>query len=260
MTVMLWVKMPTEWISHGLLRSSFSGPKVGEDIAALKIYLVLCLLSKEVQRPVPSPSYLKITGNVKMTGVLECSATYDQLTEMCSLSRSLVSRGLTKLREMGLINVEGGYRSKKYRLSGSVERRWCKLPKRALVHNEERIPMLSDFFNRYNYERNALKLYFYILASRTNSKRHVDLSRGVISKKTGVSLLDIDGALGFLQSIGFIAKIESRGYLARSQKISEENKLHRYWVTGNEALYYRTFTYSDDLEDEDEGEDFSIPY
>ncbi|HDU8600793.1 TPA: hypothetical protein RG678_004703, partial [Vibrio alginolyticus] len=77
-------------------------------------------------------------------------------------------------------------------------------------------------------------------------------------KKTGVPLLDIDGALGFLQSIGFIAKIESRGYLARSQKISEENKLHRYWVTGNEALYYRTFTYSDDLEDEDE--DFSIPY
>ncbi|ELU1680199.1 hypothetical protein SBP32_004272, partial [Vibrio parahaemolyticus] len=71
-------------------------------------------------------------------------------------------------------------------------------------------------------------------------------------KKTGIPILDIDGALGFLQSIGLMSKIEFRGYLARSLRLSEENKMHRYWVTGNEALYYKTFIYKDELKNEDE--------
>ncbi|MGV1721712.1 hypothetical protein ACT4MC_24435 (plasmid) [Vibrio furnissii] len=246
MTVMLWVKMPSDWIRNDVLKESFSGSnKVSEDIAALKLYLVICLLAKEVKRPFPHSDFLGL-GKPMTRTVLECAATYDVFSEMCSLSRSLVCRGLSKLKKTRLIDVEGGRRTKRYIVLGSPERFWCKLPKRALVHNEETIPMFLQFLNRYQYERSALKIYMYILASRTNSKQHVDLSRRVISKKTGVPMLQIDGALGFLQSVGLMAKVEKKSFLLSSDEAVDENRIHRYWVTGHEGLYYRTIKFDAD--------------
>lgn len=248
MTTMLWVKMPSEWVSLGLLKKDFSGNNnVGEDIAALKIFLVICLLAKEVSRPTKAPPLsLPDTRKQFHRNVLECSATYDKFTEMCSLSRSLVSKGLKKLESVNLIEIEGGRRSKKYRVIGSPDRRWCKLPKRSIVHNEETIPMFLEFLNRYQHERNALKIYIYILASRTNSKNYVDLSRGIISEKTGVPVLKVDGALGFLQSIGMMEKVEKMDFLLRSNEALSEDRVHRYWVTGHEALNYKSIKYVGD--------------
>lgn len=232
MTLMLWSKMPSDWISKGVLRESFSGGKgVSDDIAALKLFIVLCLLAKQVNR----------SSGMSVHDVLEVKATYDQLTEMCSLSRSLVSRGLKKLHATGLLS-SSGVRTKTYTFTQGIYRGWCKLPKRALVKNEEEISAMKAFLNRYSHERDALKCFLYILASRSNSKTYVDLSRGRIAKKTGVSLDAIDGAIGFLQSTSLISKVEDKGYLANSIRRDLSERLHRYWVIGSSSLNYKTYS------------------
>lgn len=232
MTLMLWSKMPSKWISEGTLKESFSsGKNISDDIAALKLFIVLCHLGKQVNRASDSSIH----------DILEVRATYDQLTNMCSLSRSLVSRGLKKLHITGLLSSTG-VRTKTYTFTQGICRRWCKLPKRALVKNEEEIPAMKAFLNRYSHERDALKCFLYILASRTNSKTYVDLSRGTISKKTGVNLDAIDGAIGFLQSTSLISKVEDKGFLANSISYDASNRLHRYWVIGSSSLNYKTYS------------------
>ncbi|EII3000637.1 hypothetical protein NMR92_003500 [Vibrio cholerae] len=232
MTLMLWSKMPSKWIAEGILRESFSGGRsVSDDIAALKLFIVLCLLAKQVNR----------SSGSSVDDVLEIRATYDQLTDMCSLSRSLVSRGLKKLRITGLLS-SAGVRTKTYTFTQGVYRGWCKLPKRALVRNEEEIPAMKAFLNRYSHERDALKCFLYILASRSNSRTYVDLSRGTIAQKTGVSLDAIDGAIGFLQSTSLISKVEDKGFLANSIRRDLSERLHRYWVIGSSSLNYKTYS------------------
>ncbi|MFH0257920.1 hypothetical protein ACGRL8_13050 [Vibrio rumoiensis] len=236
MTLMLWAKMPTKWISEGALKNSFSGGRcVSDDIAALKLFIVLCLNSKQVNR----------TSTSSVDDVLEVRLTYDQLTEMCFLSRSLVSRGLKKLHKFEILSSTG-VRTKTYTFNQSIYRGWCKLPKRALVKNEEYIPSMKGFINRYAHERDALKCFLYILASRSNSKSYVDLSRGIIAKKTGVKLDAIDGAIGFLQSVSLISKVEDRGYLVNSLGHNIADRLHRYWVIGSSSLNYKTYSVESD--------------
>lgn len=236
MTMMLWSKMPSKWISEGKMREHFtSGNQISDDIAALKIFIVLCFFAKQVNR----------SNNSSINDVFEAKATYDQLTEMCSLSRALVCRGLKKLDKAGVLKSTG-VRSKIYTFEGGAFQGWCKLPKRAIVKNEERIPAMAAFHNRYSHERNALKLFLYILTSRSNSKRYVDLSRGTIAKQTGIPLDEIDGALGFLRSISLVSKVEDRGFLASAIRREHEYRLHRYWVAGSESLNYKTYSVESD--------------
>ncbi|EHZ2746147.1 hypothetical protein K5N70_003766 [Vibrio vulnificus] len=232
MTLMLWSKMPSRWISEGKMREHFSsGNKVSDDIAALKVFIVLCFFAKQVNRD----------NGYRSTDVFEAKATYDQLTEMCSLSRALVSRGLKKLKLVGLLKSTG-VRNKTYTFEGGAYKGWCKLPKRAIVKNEEKIPSLAAIHNRYTHERNALKLFLYLLASRSNRNTFVDLCRGTIAKQTGIPLDEIDGALGFLRSISLVSKVEDKGFLANSIHRVQEERLHRYWVVGSESLNYKTYS------------------
>ncbi|PSU67282.1 hypothetical protein C9J22_19925 [Photobacterium phosphoreum] len=243
MTILLWSKMPSKWIAESGLKLHFSSNnKVSDDIAALKIFIVLCYLSKEVNR----------SGSEKKNNVFEAKVTYDQFTVLCSLSRALVSRGLKKLKSSNLLEVSG-VRTKTYTLKNSAYSGWGKLPKRALVHNDEKIPVMAVFLNRNLNERNALKLFLYIIASRSNSKRYVDLSRGIIMEKTGIELNDIDAALGILCSSSLITNVEDKGYkvhLSRQNRITnlqdKKERLHRYWVIGNETLNYKTVIFDSD--------------
>lgn len=62
------------------------------------------------------------------------------------------------------------------------------------------------FKQLYKHERDVLKLFLYLLAVRTNNQQYVDLSRGIISIRTGSEL---DNALGFLTVIGLLKNIKS---------------------------------------------------
>lgn len=246
MSDLLWVRMPSEWIAKGLLATHLSTHKsVSTDIAALKVYICLCLFSTVVKR-----EYILASLNPSFTtkssiyiDQIESCMTYDQLCDSAVLSRVLVSRGLDKLEALKLIKKEGTTRKKRYVINGNVSRRWCKLPRKALIKSDTVVSSFTSFTQRYEHERDALKLFLYFLSVRTNSKRYVDVSRGVMSKKTGINLMDLDGCLGFLRSVGLLEDIKSKGYLklpSTADATAEQDRLHRYWVVGNRSLNFKT--------------------
>lgn len=237
MSGLLWVKMPTAWISNKQLATHFSSNEISTDIAALKVYICLCLHSKEVSKS----SYSTFCLTEIFSDRFESCMTYDHLTESASLSRVLVSRGIKKLVALDLIKQEGTTRKKVYVLVGQTRRGWCKVPRKALIKKDSIVSAFTSFTQRYSHERDALKLFLYLLSIRTNSKRFVEVSLGTIQNKTSIRLNDIDGALGFLMSIGLLEKKESRGYLKfeKQNLCNESNKLHKYWLAGNQVLNLR---------------------
>ncbi len=239
MSDLLWVKMPSGWISNNKLRRHFSSPSgISTDIAALKIYMCLCLNSDTIQRK----QYSEFSMSEIIDDRFESCMTYDQLGEMASLSRVLISRGITKLKETGLITDEGTTRKKCYVLTGNPRRGWCKMPRKDILKKDGIVSAFTSFTQRYPHERDALKIFLYLLSIRQNSKRYIAVSRGAITEATGVGLASIDGALGFLRSIGLLEKIESKGYIKRKSELlpNEQQRLHRYFVTGCKTLNLRS--------------------
>jgi len=254
MSELLWVKMPSKWISNKVLADRFSSNNISTEIAALKLYIGLCLFSNVVTR-----TKIRVTVDNRYFDVdqtprfdypdlvkqAESTLTYDQLGDSCSLSRSLIKRGLDKLKQESLIRKEGTTRKKVYVLEGGIARGWCKLPKKELLKKDIEISAFKAFTQRYEHERDALKIFLYILSIRSNSKRFVDVSRGKISEVTGVKLGDIYGALGFLRSIGLLDDVKSRGHLKSAVdtcSFCESTRLHRYWVSGCASLNLRRVT------------------
>ncbi len=246
MSGLLWVKMPSKWINDGALLEHFSSKNISTEIAALKIYVCLCLSAKVVTHS----EYSSFLGQETYLDRFESRATYNQLMDSVSLSRVLISRGLKKLVSSKLMHIDGSTRKKIYVLTGMPNRSWCKLPRKDLIKKNETISAFTSFTHRYTFERDALKLFLYFLSIRTNSKRYVEVSRGQIYTKTGVKIDQIDGVLGFLRSVGLLEKIESKGY-KKTQKPNEPiefQKLHRYWVAGNSSLNIkRVLIQSDDV-------------
>jgi len=244
MSSLLWVKMPSHWITAGGLNINFTSKHISEDIAALKIYICLCLFSDIIQRKKAAPmqsDILALKAPERTKEQFETSLTYDQISESTSLSRLMVSNGLKKLIKSNLIEKQGTTRKITYVIIGLTYRSWCKLPKKELIKKGIIISAFSSFKQRYKHERDALKLFLYFIAVRTNNKQYVDLSRGIISLKTGVPISELDGALSFLTGIGLLKNIKSLGYLARPRSLSltEEDRLHRYYVVGCEYLNLR---------------------
>ena len=242
MVDLLWVKMPSTWVSSGCLSQHFSSRReVSTDIAALKIFLYLCLFSQPVKRKkqfsiaVWLPERV-VQNNTAIITQAEASITYDAISSGCALSRKLVSQGLKKLVEMRLILREGTTRKVTYVIQGSLDSGWAKLPKRGLIKLNQEVDAFQSIKNRYAYERDAIKLFIYLLTVRTNRYHHIDVSRGKISKATGIELLKIDECLSYLSGLGLLERVEYQGYTTGSSFSSEEHKLHRYYVIGSAGL------------------------
>lgn len=242
MVDLIWVKMPSTWVSAGVLRLNFSSKRaVSTDIAALKIFLYLCLFSEPVKRKkqVLASEWLPERIRHNTTTVVtqaEASITYDAISAGCSLSRKMVSEGLKKLISLRLIIKEGTTRKIRYVIQGSLDSGWAKLPKRELIKLNQEVEAFHSIKNRYDYERDAIKLFIYLLTVRTNRYHYIDVSRGKISQATGIELLKIDECLGYLTGLGLIEKVETQGYTTRGTHSIEENKLHRYYVAGSSGL------------------------
>lgn len=239
---MLWVKMPSRWITSGMLRDNFSSnSNTSTDIAALKLYMYLCMFSRPVIRrktPLlamlqPDKPYWHQKDEITLS---EANITYDELTIGCGLSRLLVSRGMKKLIDLKLVSKEGTTRKINYVIQGSLDTGWCKLPKRQLVKIEHQISSFHAIKNRYQHERDAIKVFMYLLTIRTNRFQHVDVSRGKISISTGVDLYHIEESLAFLQGIGLLEQVKSKGYIKNAPDQVDKFRLHRYFVIGSGAL------------------------
>jgi len=229
--------MPSQWMVRegSVLSDEFNSPKnQAVDIAALKIYVGLCLFSHVVKKSIKSE------GGVVHIEQMETMLTYDQMSDRFSLSRSSINQGIKKLRALSLIGVSGTIRKKVYVIYGSVSSGWCKLPKKNLIDRDYKVRAFQEFNQRLSHERNALKIFIYLLAIRGNLKSTIKVSRGKISSSTGVNVEDINGAIKFLSSIELIDDVRFIDYLTSAgyggDYTLEGAALHEYSITGGESL------------------------
>lgn len=89
--MIFWKKMPSLWIGHQI--TAFNDIETSHAIAALKLYITLCLFSVD-----------------RGDGIRVTELTFTELSEKASLSRSLVNNGMKVLYSKNLIkNLSPAY-------------------------------------------------------------------------------------------------------------------------------------------------------
>ncbi|MEQ8953001.1 MAG: hypothetical protein RL120_02635, partial [Gammaproteobacteria bacterium] len=129
--------------------------------------------------------------------------TYDDLEVATGKSRALISAGIKKLAELGLIEVHQYRTQNIYVLSGHMKSPWAKLPKKHLYQNATtgEIEVFTKFFNlRARVELNALKLYLLLLAFRDNKTNVVFITHPSINEYCNIPRNEIRQAISFLIS------------------------------------------------------------
>lgn len=233
--------MPSKWITEGTMKKSFSSRgSISSEIAALKIFPYLCMYTESTQRKLAASSQQPQQANVmKLITRGLARRTYDEIGDDIGLSRKLISAGLRKLEDCSLIVKEGTIRKPVYLLKGNLDFGWAKLPRRDLLKVNNRVEAFIGFKNRYAYERDALKLYLYILAIRNNNLTYSEVSKGKIEEKTGITIERINEAVTFLQGAGLFAKVDDLGFVLNRLLPTERDRLHRYYVVGGQRLATR---------------------
>jgi hypothetical protein len=202
-----WVKSPSGWIinKNGLL--AFDHTAVADHAAAL---MCLAVIAHEAD---------------EATGVAR--VTYDQFEAAVTKSRSIISRGLSVLKERELIHLD--CMRSLYALSAyDPMDGWAKFPCSSLYKGDT-ISFFSDCTLRKRAELDALKLIFLISAFRDNVSNVASISYDKITERAGIPRDRIKPALGLL-AVNGLAYPE----LMPSSK-SEFGVSHGYRLTGIES-------------------------
>ncbi|WP_406549419.1 hypothetical protein ACETRY_16325 [Cronobacter malonaticus] len=187
----------------GLLKN-FKKNQVSQGISALKIFMLICLKSE-----------------IDENGIYSANLTYDQISQICSLSRKLVSDGLRFLKATGAIEVSGD-RKKKYILLNcerndgvrrvarfsSTNGHLCKLPFKGIVDEKNRITAFEAMTNRSVHELNALRLFLYLLMVRSRGFSHSFVTLKKIKTRLSINYQEVMIAIGYLQSLGLVVKVD----------------------------------------------------
>jgi len=212
MRIKPWVKMPSHWILNGSMATDFNWAASGRAsrsaaIAALQIFVGLVTQSEESEED----------GSI----VLVAEGTYTSLIERTGLSRALVASGLSALEDLQLIKIDRAARSNHYQFLGyDPSQRWCKLPTRALYGDSlggKKIIPFGVFQKRSIYELDAMKMYLYFAAIRSNQNEYSQATFETIFKHTGVAEKRIPRANSLLITSKLLAKI-SQGEVKDKKK------------------------------------------
>jgi hypothetical protein len=227
---LFWVKMPSKVFKDDFFKIQMSSSKhITDDIAALKIYMYICLFS-ETENILPS-----VDGDPNPKG-LTSQFTYDVIHKKCNLSRAVISKGIKRLLTLGLVFRFGGVKKIYYviRINGSGGG-WCKLPKKNILDENMCIRPFVAMKNRYRSERDSLKVFIYLLSIRRNNAEEVSVSLGTLSKRTGIAIKDMEEVFLVMASIGFLENIESNGNVRYRVK-NPGNELKIFRVLGSRTL------------------------
>lgn len=186
-------KLPTWWIHNSqtnklvpteisLLQNIFTshGNKIGENIAALKCYLVLI-------------SYIEFkTGKSKVT--------YSKIEDIAGLSRPMICKGLKILQAVDLINFNRVGRQNVYQIKLDFEgfNIWAKAPKNIIYK------YLSNIPSRGIIPLVSLKIYLLFLSIRDRNQQEVFTSYEFLEKNCSIQRKYIRKALVLLAVGGFI--------------------------------------------------------
>ncbi|HHL7722061.1 TPA: hypothetical protein ACQ8ME_004643 [Escherichia coli] len=192
--MLYWKKMPSLWIGHRL--TEFNGLETSQAIAAIKIYIAFCLFGKE-----------------RDDKIRVVELTFTEISEITSISRALVNKGLKLLYAKGLIkNLSLTKRKKIYTVDvdGNIEDGWCKLPMAGVVSEGRMITAFQSMHNRYHFELVALQLYLYLLYARDNFQEYVLARKQTLCNKLACRHADLNKAITYLIHIGLLKGIKQK--------------------------------------------------
>jgi hypothetical protein len=206
--VRAWVRLPTDWIRQKSVLSEFVWGRKGEganNVAALMSLIAVAHAANDD------------TGVARMT--------YDDLSDVTSLSRAKLAKGLDVLRLLSL--VEEGQERSHFKLGGYDKARgWGKLPARKM-YSGGRIEAFSHFKLRQRAELDALKMFLVFVAFRGEDINAANLSYDGIEKWAGVSTARIKSGLSILTTLEMVR-------VDRVPKEGEMGIRHRYRLVGVE--------------------------
>lgn len=214
-----WAKMPCSWQIDANCHRGIGEAPTGEGIAALKLYIALCLKANYSKKET-----LPATGCVKRS--------ISQLCSLTRLSRPMVVRGLRLLREWDVIEVLGGrpetYHIKEY----ETARYWTKLPAGYLYgadHSAE-VRRITAMSNRSVQTLRALQLYLYIAAIRDKTTGMATVTYKQIAHVLGVGRTTVSGAISTLVAHNLLTV-----RLAEDTAGSESRPSNVYWLGGSDS-------------------------
>ncbi len=210
-----WTKFPTNWIrfSGGLCLLDSKPP--GIDAAALKL-----LIAISGKTSLPESRSIFGPGRAQLT--------YDEFERETTLSRAMIARGIAILNSVGRIAVTENGKGNIYSICDYEEQKgWGKLPFEYLLRgNGNDDGRLATIPNRGRGGRDALKIYFALIAFRDNASGYSRLSYNKISEYTGVPRRYIRGALSILYEAGMVHR-------ERFADLPDTyTSANQYWVAG----------------------------
>lgn len=209
-----WAKMPCTWQANADFHECFDGYSAGETIAAMKLYICICLRA------------LNSTDDPRAG---TCDKTLRELSALTGLSKPQVLRGTEVLKDLRLITVRVG-RPNRYRLLRYNRcPNWTKLPSAYLFAGSQgkEIRRLRGIPNRGTVAAAALRLYLY-LASIRDRKNKARVSYDRICEVLWVSRNTVSSAISLLVGNQLISV---RGPGDSQEDMTVENS-NQYWLLG----------------------------
>ncbi|MFK8035535.1 MAG: helix-turn-helix domain-containing protein [Hyphomicrobiales bacterium] len=185
-----WTKLPTGWIQHeqGLKSFKWSAKAEVDNAGQIAALMLLVVLAHHTN---------------KETGLARLS--YDAMSEISGISRTLVSRGLNELEAREIITRDPKQIRGTITLTKATENSgWGKLPASGLYRNGC-IFAFDTFKLRNPIELDALKLYFLIVALRDNKTNRAYISYEKIREHTGIAQNSIRRAISILAANSLVS-------------------------------------------------------
>lgn len=172
-----WKKLPTRLVTAGHLDGlTWRGEGEGAtNASALMLYMAI--------------GFYAVQKIDEAQGLLpgEAAVTYEQLQDFTGLSRELISRGLRKLEERGLIETQARGRRNIYVIKYFDDNIWMKIPCRYLSKGRHQVkPFFANLSVRNQYTLYAMKLYFVIMERRNTKTNHAAISYEKLEKYSGI--------------------------------------------------------------------------
>jgi hypothetical protein len=181
-----WVRLPSKWIHNCALVSLLwkNGGQGSDNIAALMTLTVITHTADDE------------------TGVAR--VTYDHFCDTTYLSRAKVSSGLDMLQRLEIIEREPGEARSMFKLANfDPFAGWAKFPLKSMYASST-IAAFKEFRLRRIAELDALKLFFLLVAMRSNKANVAFIGYDKIEQYTGIPRIRIKTAISFLASLSLI--------------------------------------------------------
>lgn len=189
-----WSKMPCSWQTSKDVHDQIRGVPPGIAIAALKLYIGLCLKANYAPR-----KGLPETGCVRRS--------IEQLCNLAGLSKPMVIAGVKMLRTWGMIELRGGRPATYHITEYDTAKYWTKLPREHLYDGGlgTTMPLLEALPNRSKATLHALQMYLYLASIRNRDSNKATVTYDRMAAVMGIGRNDISRAISSLVSADLLS-------------------------------------------------------